>query len=736
MGAGSAAAAIGLLALAGWFAGSQALVRIAPDLPPMAFPTALGVALAGLALVFSIAGRAGWATLAAGMGVLLCLATLAQYLSGIRFGLEAVLAPGTSALVGEQGGRMPLNSAVALLLCCAAVLTRTLGRGPAAHPGSRGVLGALALATGLAGLLGFVLGVPGAYGWGLSASMALHGAVAVLALGVGVLAQAWRDEDEEAAVVPLWAPLIVLLAGAAVTLMLWLAIDAQMRDAARQRVDNSVHSIANLVNAGIEDSIAGLARMGGRLQRAGDYAAGLWRPDARAYLRDFPGLRGIVVVRPDGTADAEPALRPALLEQVRADLAAALRSGASRAAPGSVALGFGPWSDGSGVVYMAVPQSGSAGSVVGAMDLGALVHDVMSGIARPYYTLRLRRGTDEIYRSAGEATFAAGADEVAAAMPLTAAGPDWSIEVAATVAAARGTQSDLLPWAILIAGTLMSALLAGAMLMGRYAQLNRLEAEASLAELRRTQGRMERLNSDLEESNRELEAFAYSVSHDLRAPLRHVAGFVELLETSLAGKDIGEQGQRYLGIIRDAAVRMGTLIDDLLAFSRVGRTQIEPVPVDLEKLVQEIRDEIRHDIGDRAIEWQVGVLPVLQADRSMMRLALGNLIGNAVKFTRRRNPARIAVEARAEGDTIVLAVRDNGVGFDPRHANKLFGVFQRLHRAEEFEGTGIGLANVRRIVLRHGGRTWAESSPGEGASFFCAFPSTSLSSHPGKDASP
>ncbi len=225
-------------------------------------------------------------------------------------------------------------------------------------------------------------------------------------------------------------------------------------------------------------------------------------------------------------------------------------------------------------------------------------------------------------------------------------------------------------------------------------------------------------SSALEASNKELEAFAYSISHDLRAPLRHTAGFAELLRKSAAAS-LSEKSQRYLTMILEAANRMGSLIDDLLAFSRISRAEAHNSAVSLRQLVQEAVAEVGQDANDRKIVWKIDPLPEWYGDRAMLRLALVNLISNAVKFTRTRPQAEIEIGCTEQrGDHIVLFVRDNGVGFDMKYSNKLFGVFQRLHPQEAFEGTGIGLATVQRIIHRHGGRVWAESTVNGGATFY------------------
>ena len=242
-----------------------------------------------------------------------------------------------------------------------------------------------------------------------------------------------------------------------------------------------------------------------------------------------------------------------------------------------------------------------------------------------------------------------------------------------------------------------------------------------VTEQKRTEAEIIRQKLELEAANKELEAFSYSVSHDLRAPLRHVDGFVDLLRKQSAEK-LDERGRRYLDIIADSARRMGALIDDLLVFSRMSRTDLRYSKVASESLVHEVRDALQGEIRGRVV-WKVDSLPQVEADTAMFRQVWANLIGNAIKYSRTRDPAEIEIGCTDSGNgEFVFFVRDNGVGFDMQYVDKLFGVFQRLHRADEFEGTGIGLANVRRIVSRHGGRTWAEGRVDGGATFFFSLP--------------
>ncbi len=285
-------------------------------------------------------------------------------------------------------------------------------------------------------------------------------------------------------------------------------------------------------------------------------------------------------------------------------------------------------------------------------------------------------------------------------MALRADGSEFAVELAITESGTNG----------------------GTMFTGYISDItHRKQAEEEIRQLNaELEQRVRKRTEQLELANREMEAFSYSVSHDLRAPLRHINGFVDILQSSTPGLD--EESRGFLNTIADSARQMGKLIDDLLAFSRMGRTELRAAPVRLDAILTEALQELRGDSRYQEVQWKFEHLPEVRGDPAMLRQVFINLLSNALKYSREASPAVIEVKAQETAEEHIISVRDNGVGFDPTYAHKLFGVFQRLHAAHEFPGTGIGLAIVRRVIARHGGKVWAEGAVGHGATFYFSLP--------------
>jgi signal transduction histidine kinase len=368
------------------------------------------------------------------------------------------------------------------------------------------------------------------------------------------------------------------------------------------------------------------------------------------------------------------------------------------------------------------PKEVYIGNIAGAMDIGIgqiyVVDKQGHLIYHPRYTLdrivdfsslpivqKVLKGHDGVERTLNSL---GNEPAISAYHPVTPWG--WGVVVEKPVAIILAPVRKITLWLAALTG---SMLFLGGFFAYRWAEVL-FESQKLTRDLKHYADR-------LETANKELESFSYSISHDLRSPLRAIDGFSRILLKEYGG-NVDSEGKRLLDIVRTNAQRMGQLIDDLLAFSRVGRAEMKLSEINMEELANKVSEELKAGTTDRMPQCEVGSLPPAYGDRAMIRQVFSNLLANAIKFTRPREEARIEVGGREDGAENVYYVKDNGVGFDAQYGHKLFGVFQRLHDMDEFEGTGIGLSIVKRIVEKHDGRVWAEGVLNEGATFYFALP--------------
>lgn len=650
--------AIGLCALAGWALGVPPLKSVLPREAPVEANTAVALLLAAGALWRHQDSPSSPRPEAQFMGLavlLLGLVTLAQHVFEVDLRIDELFFRDTTDLPGIVPGRMSPYSAVALMGIGIAL---TAFNAPSLRP----------LVWSAAALAAFVGAVPIA-GYLTDAN--------------AVLANRWLS--------PVAATIAFVLLGLGTIVASWAAAGRPYPRVARS-------SIEKKVLAAFTGALLLLFVGAGFTYRASvDFARSVEGIVRSEQLRD--ALANLYVVLA-GAESAQAAYLVTSRQQQRDEFERLIASART---------------------YRQAVAAHVAGDPAQAADLAELDSHVNARLA-------LLGEVTTLYDENGlpSAREAVASDEGSRAMRsiltvtarMDARGEKVLVERESTLARTRQ---------LTLGSLLLTLAIAAGIFLTLFRGISREMAARAIADkaLRERNREVSTLNSELAEraaeveaANRELESFSYSVSHDLRAPLRHIDGYIEMLRKE-ASEHLPAEPRRYLDVIADSSRRMSTLIDDLLAFSRMGRSELRVRRVDLDALVREVIQQLEMLTRDRTIDWRISPLGVAAADLPMLRQVFANLIGNAIKYTRPRDPAVIEVGGSGEeAGRRVFFVRDNGVGFDMTHAAKLFGIFQRLHRAEEFDGTGIGLANVRRIIARHGGRVWAEAEPERGAAFF------------------
>jgi PAS domain S-box-containing protein len=766
---------VGVTIAVAWSARETAVLRFG-SYAPMLFNTALALMVTGAALVVLASRRWPWAALAAGgFDALLGLATIAEYALGRNLGIDQLL------MHDYLGGRLPGRPALNTAVCLAVAGLGLLAWAPwwsRPRPAAIAMAGSLIAAIAVTATFGYVSSTPAAYGWGGLSRMALVTALVMLVLGLSLLSAAWRGTGTSRGALPRWLPMPAGLLALGVTAAIWLTVIGKAGRAGRIDVNSAIRAVTifGLVMAGLvmlavwaaqqaamrrEAVLAAEAQARATENRmlqfldAMPVALFVAAPGGRPYYANDEAQRlmgrgvvsGISTEQLAGTYNVYLSSTGQLCPPDELTVVRALRGESSHhddleihQADGTVVPlevwgnpVYGP--DGEveyGIVAFVdtSDRNGQEQTIAAQAALLDLAHDAVFVRDLDGRISYWNAGAEHTYGFARSEALGRVSHELLSTgfpVPLTA--------IEAAVATKGRWEGELTHRradgrTIIVESRWAAQRDTSERLLG-FLEINRdvTARKAAQRELVTQAEEIRALNVTLEQrvnertmhldqANRNLEAFTYSVAHDLRTPLRALSGYAEALAEE-CGDELGETGREYAGRIEAASQRMATLIDDLLQLSRVSRAEISLQQVDLSAEVAAAADDLQSHEPDRDVRLLIQKGVVVIADRGLIRTVVENLVGNAWKFTARCADASIEFGTTPTTDTMVCCfVRDNGAGFDPAYETKLFQPFQRLHSAKEFPGTGVGLASVRQIVERHGGRVWAEGAVGTGATFY------------------
>lgn len=731
--AGGASTAVGLGALMGWSTDTADLVRMLPAFVPMQYGTALGFLLCGVGLLALLFARPRLALACGAVAAALGLLTLIGYVFGADLAIDRLLTQRFIAVEPAESGRMVPNTALSFVLSGTALVVLSGATRLRRRPLIAGLLGAFVIALGLAAFLGYLSGVESAYGWRDLTRMAVHTGTGFAVLGAGVFATAWRKGAGKEGSAPLWITIPVGLSVVTLAVALWQALIVQERAQIERIILAQANSLRSEIQELVEPRILALVRMAKRWEVRGRTPRGEWESDAELILAHQPGFQAIewvdssfrvrwIVPAEGNRGHRDPDLgfdgrRRTTLEQARDRRQVTVTRSVSLAEGGKAFL-----------VYVPVFAAGEFdGFMRGVFGLRKLLDTILKDRA-PGYAITVLDGDGKVYgrEAEGDRHEARWIREE----EIDFHGLTWRLRLSPGPELLAKAQSRL-PEVALAVALLLAFLLTLTVHLAQTARLRAIQTEAAnrkleneIAERKRAEAMIRSLNAELEKrvvqvdaANHELEAFTYSVSHDLRAPLRAMDGFSQALLEDHADK-LDAPGRDCLERIRAASRNLGRLVDDLLQLSRTGRAEIQRETVDLSKLARATSVELRKTSPEREVTFDIAPGVVAKGDPRLLAVVLENLLGNAWKFTGRHPEARIEFgETEADGKPVYY-VRDDGAGFDMTYADKLFKPFQRLHSSAKFEGSGIGLATVARIVRRHGGRVWAHAAVEKGTTVY------------------
>lgn len=717
--AAACGAVVGLLgasSLVAWHVGASAWLRPVPHCPVMTYNGAVVLAVLGFALVGAAAGRGGSALVGGVVAVALGLLTLSEHATGVTLPIDFRFAP---ALVGT-GDRLSTNTAVALALLGSGLLLLAEPVATARRPKVLALFGPIVFALGSVALFGYATGMDSAYRWGDSPPLPPVMAVALAFGGAALGAFAWLDAAR-LGVRPTWLPVLVGVGVGAASVLLGYALHQREREQQHETLVAQAEAVRIEIESRLLSRLEALERMARRWEYVRTLDLARLDFDARLYLKRYPGQQAIEWIDPTyrvrWVAPEQGNEVLAAFELRRGGVRRRLLDRARRRGEITVSETL-PLIQGGQGFLACVPltvDGRDRGALVGVFRVRELF-DSFLAVSRSERTYGLRIREQMPLYALGELPRAG--DEVVT-LPLQIYDTRWRLEAWPLPAARPPVRLSEVAMA---GGLVMAWLLAVATHLAltahrhaRSSDLANVELAREIGVRRQAQEALTARTRELERSNADLEQFAYVASHDLQEPLRMVASYLQLIERRYVDR-LDDDGREFIGYAVDGANRMRALVNDLLAFSRVGTRGHPFQPCDLGAVIEQVRDNLELTIAETGATLEVGPLPTIPGDATQLTQLLQNLVGNALKFAGEQPPV-ITVGAELADGQWTVSVTDNGIGIDPKHAERVFLIFQRLHSRTEYDGTGIGLAICKRIVERHGGRIWVAPREGGGSIF-------------------
>lgn len=720
---------LGLVVIAGWHTHNITLLKLFPSFEAMRYNTAVGFFFSGIGLISASLGLKRHARLCASIVAALGLLTLCEYIFGVNIGIDQLLFKDTVS--GSFPGRMAPSAALAFSFTGFSVL---LACSPFWHRQRTivlGLFGSIVFSVGFTALFGYATGITAFISWSEFIAMAAHTSAGFVALGVGIIAFVWREREAGETWALRWLPGVLGVCVITGTLMLWRVAEAQEMS----HIDRTVSSKTDIVKDHIQDQtttrVLALVRMANRWETHGRPARAEWVSDADLYLEHYTGLSSISWITPsfksqwnvskknellglDSVLGHESDLYRALIDQKKRREPVILHSagtaGGERAITASVLISR----DGKGF----------EGFISGTFNANQLFDSVVLHEVKDDYSVAVYDGNDELYRHSKKA-FEENS-RWARELSVGLYGANWRVRVWPEAELLKSLKSPL-PEVILAAGLSASLLLALLVHFVQTSQKRAIAAETAnfalgveVAERKRAEEEVAKKASELERSNSELEHFAYVASHDLQEPLRIINGYLQLLARRYKGK-LDDSADEFIDFAVEGGKRLQRMISDLLTYSKAGRVS-DLTHVDCSDLFDRTVPNLRASIEESGAVVTRGELPRVLAIEPQLEHLFQNLISNAIKYRRADTQPRVHLSAELNGDKWLFSCTDNGIGIDPKHSERIFVMFERLHEKDEYSGTGIGLALCKKVVNNHLGSIWVESRPGAGSTFYFTIP--------------